>query len=289
MSSEPVYIPPLSSTPFADRKFLLPRHFVFTEMVLFSLISTLMIFAWLPAILSLFTYNTVLPSAMRAVLFLNGTAVCLILLVLFIKREIRSVEYIINDEVIVRKGLTNIKQVRIAEIQSVTLLKFPVTGGVIVIESARGSLTVPLILENIREFVTVLEQVCRSAKEGFRFSSVQFDDLMRAVTFAELKQQRTSAVFRPLLTLCISLLPVNVFVGAVFWDMSIVPLMLWAIAGPLYPIAFYSVTSGFISLKERQLSVEASSLRVANVYGVSGILIGSVYLISGIVFKAFIP
>jgi hypothetical protein len=292
MSSTNSYLPPQSSTPFADQRFKLPRHFVFIEMVLFSLISTLMIFAWLPAILSIFTYNMVLPSALRAALFLNVTAVCLILLILFMKRELRSVEFIINDEVVVRKGLTSLRQIRIAAIQTVSFVKFPVTGGVIVIETSRGSLTVPLMLADITRFVTILEHVCRHSEGTFRFSSTQFNDLMRIAKRTEDKQKRASAMFGPLLSISITLLPVNVFVGAVFWDMSIVPLMMWSITGPLFPIVFYSVTNGILLVSEKRRegsgSVVDQHLQVVRVYGVSGYMFGSLYLISGIMFKALV-
>jgi len=63
---------------------------------------------------------------------------------------------------------------------------------------------------------------------------------------------------------------------------------LWAITGPLFPIAFYSVTSGVISLKTRRLSAESAPLQVSNIYGVGSIIIGSIYFISGIVFRALI-
>lgn len=292
MNSPNSSLPPQSSTPFADQRFKLPRHFVFIEMVLFSLISTLMIFAWLPAILSIFTYNTVLPSALRAALFLNVTAVSLVLLILFMKRELRSVEFIINDEVIVRKGLTSLRQIRVSAIQTITMLKFPVTGGVIVIETPGGSLTVPLMLANISRFVTVLEQVCRHSEGAFRFSSTQLDDLMRIAKRTENRQQRASTMFGPLLSICITLLPVNVFVGAVFWDMSIVPLMMWSITGPLFPIVFYSLTSAVLIAGEKRREASKDSvdqhMQVVRVYGVAGYVLGSLYLLSGIMFKALV-
>ena len=113
------------------RCYRLPERFVYLELTVILLLSALVIFAWVPALLSIFRYGSVLPSAMRAAIFLNITAASLLLVHLFVKREIRRVQFILTGEYLAHKTTLYLKRVRLADIRSVNLLRLPAGHGML--------------------------------------------------------------------------------------------------------------------------------------------------------------
>jgi hypothetical protein len=98
-----------------------------------------------------------------------------------------------------------------------------------------------------------------------------------------------TVVYRPLLTLSIFMLPVNVLIGAVFWNMSILPLMLWAVSGPFFPLFSYAVADILIRRRPTQPDFEvALSQDDLRIVIRSGFVFFLLYLVSGIVYKAYI-
>ena len=216
----------------------LPKRFLYAELMLLSLISALMILAWIPAVLSLITYGSLLASALRAAVFLNLTAVTLILLVLFVKRELRRFIFFMTDEHLGVGTPSRNRKIRLAAVESVSLLRFPLGGGVVIIESGDGSLTIPLIFENCYDLFTGLREVLNRNKPDIS-TATDWETIRRACSLSEMAAHRAEKVFTTILTACIAMLPVGFLVGAVYWNMSVVPLMLWSIIGPLFPIAAY--------------------------------------------------
>lgn len=266
-----------------------PRHFLYFELLLFSLISTLMIFAWIPALMSLITYSMVLPSAVRAAIFLNITAVALLLFVFFIKREMRNAVFLLTDEFLVQKGAYRTRKIRLAAIRKVSLIRFPVTGGAMVLECDHGVLAVPLLLLGVHNLAERLERFCASAAHGCSTDEKTWRRIHEICSTSHAVNRRTAVVFRPLLTLSVFMLPVNVIVGAGFWDMSILPLMLWAVSGPLFPGGAYAVADILMRRRgRRDFSAAAVSSEEQRTIARSALLFFLLYLAAGIIYKACI-
>ena len=267
-----------------------PRHFLYTDMLFFSLVSGLAIFAWIPALLSLFTYGAIISSALRAAIFMNFTAGCLILSLIFIKRELRQYRFVLSDRSLTRKGLNRERSVSLNAIREVLFIRLPGSGGMILVESDTEKIRIPLFVDNIGDLVSRLEHICKTVVP----SCSTGEDTWRTIKFFsgkyEMVSTRVRRVFRPLMTLCIAMLPISTFVGVLFWNMSIVPLLLWGIISPFFPMAAYA--AGDIILRiftpTEVRNRESISDNEKAVFVRSGLFFLILYLITGIVIKALI-
>ncbi|MBN1576606.1 MAG: hypothetical protein JW913_08645 [Chitinispirillaceae bacterium] len=278
--------------PSRPRSYPLPRRFVYLELIVISLISALVIFAWVPAILSIFRYGTVLASALRAAIFLNITAVSLLLFHLFVKNEQRRVQFILTDEFLAYKSALGVKKIRLDDIHSVSLIRFPVSCGVMEVKSGQGTINVPLILQNISDLTELMEEACGRVAGVRSVPQATWRRIHLLSAIADDAARRASAVFRPLLITSLAMLPAAVFIGAVYWDMSIIPLMLWSMAGLIVPLCVYATADIIIRVRGTQeLDGQVprhGSIDEKKVYAWSGFAFFLLYLIAGIVYKALV-
>lgn len=269
----------------------LPQRFVYLELLVFLLIATLLIFAWLPAVLSIFRYGTILPSALRAAIFLNVTAFSLLIFHLFVRREMRRVQFILTDELLVHKTSLRIKKIPLAGIRSVVMIGFPVIGGVLIVNSVEGSITIPLILQKTGDLIFRFEGACRDMAAACSVPEATWRKIRLTGQLSESAGRRSSAVFKPLFITSVVVLPVSVFIGAVYWDMSIIPLMLWSVAGSTVPLCAYAASDIIIRLHEAGNgdghATPNARIDEKRVYAWSGLLFLMIYLFAGIIFKAF--
>ncbi len=281
------------------RVYLLPRHFVYGEVILFSLIVFLAVFAWIPVILSFFTFGTILASALRTVIYLTVTAVSLLLFVFFIKREMRTMQFVLTDEHLMRTTFAGSKKIRLAAVQSVSLIRFPVNNGMMVVDSGQGTITVPLILQQISDLTMRIETICAAGATACPADAATWQKIHQLGRLSERAARRSSAAFKPLLITVVSLLPVSAFIGTVFWNMSIIPLMLWSLAGPVFPLCAFAAADFRIRLRDARYARHAQKNGYEMTYGItdedkrdyarSGLFFFSLYLIGGIMYKALVP
>lgn len=228
----------------------LPHRFLYIEVLLVSLLSTLLLFAWIPALFSFFSYGIIFSSALRAGVFLNLTAVALLFLSAFIKREIKAISYMIDETYLVRRSSSKQMRIALAAITKVSLVKFPLGGGVLFIEGKGAMMLLPLMLVNCNILITKLEAACHNnscCKDMHIWNEVH-----ALCTLMDILQHQSIRYFRPILLLCILLLPINFITGAFFWDMRVIPLVLWTITGPLFPFIGYAISDGLIRFKIRR-------------------------------------
>ena len=231
----------------------LPRRFLYPELLVYSLICTLMLVAWIPAIISIITYGSVFKSAVRAAFFLNLTAGTLIVSVLFVKKELRRIRFIVTEDTLGFQSASRGRKINISTISSCSLLRFPLGGGILVIDGTDGSLSIPLIIEHCTDLASRLREYHTSGSSGAS-SPTDWESILRTCRLTEITINRSQRVFLPLLTICFAALPVNMFVGAVYWDMSLVPLILWAVVGALVPLATYAGADVILRLQASRRS-----------------------------------
>jgi hypothetical protein len=267
-----------------------PRRFLYAEVILFSLISTLMIFAWMPAFMSLVTYGSILGSALRAAIFLNITAVTLILFVAFIKRELRRLRFVLSDEQLIFQTSSREKKLRLSTIASVSLVRFPLGGGIMVIESGDGQLSIPLIIKNSADLVTRLREYCATRNQEVA-TGTHWDRIGIACSLSAIASDRDRKVFGIVLPACIFMLPLNVLVGAIYWNMSIVPLMIWSVAGPFFPFAAFACADLLLRITTARHFRAPQHTNLPDedrVLARSGVLFFILFMVSAIAFKALV-
>ncbi|MBN1759228.1 MAG: hypothetical protein JW863_12960 [Chitinispirillaceae bacterium] len=273
------------------RTYPLPRRFLYAELLIYSLIGTLLLVAWIPAILSIITYGSVFKSALRAAFFLNLTASTLIVFVLFVKKELRRVKFVITEEYLGFQSASRGKKIRIATISSFSMLRFPLGGGVLIVDSADGTLSIPLMIERCSDLVSRLREYHTAGISDETLSN-DWESILRTCRLTETTTERSLRVFRSLYTTCIVALPLNMIIGAVYWDMSIVPLILWAIAGALFPLATYGSADIILRLQTSRLSKKnlplpdaSDELRIFSRAGLAGLLL---FLVCGILYRTIV-
>lgn len=272
--------------------FSYPGRFLYGEVVLFSLVSTLMIFAWIPALISLFTYGAVVASALRAAVFLNITAVALMLLFFFVKGELRATRFILTDSAIARKTSTKVQRIPFSGVTGVSLLTYPFGGGVLSIESRETTMVIPLLVQPVDLLVHKLELICSSCAIGCAVEPDLWKRVHAEARLSKFIAGRSENFFTPVLTLCISMLPFHIFTGAFFWDIGVIPLAIWTVAGPIIPLAGYAAADIVVrrmARKKTDTPLFASMPEIADtVFVRAGYITLCGYLLAAIFFKTLV-
>jgi len=268
--------------------FRFPDRFIYGEVVLFSLVSALLIFAWIPALISFFSYGSVVASAMRAALFLNITAIALILLFFFIKGEIRATQFLVGDATITKKTSTKVTKIPFAAVTGVSLLRYPFGGGVVSIESRDVTMIIPLLVQPVGLLVKRLELLSSNSGSCTVEPGV-WKKIHATARLSKLVAEQSGRFFGPMLTLCITMLPLHIFTGAFFWDMSVISLAVWTILGPLFPLAGYAAADLFIRYATSKKPPETSTAALHSAAEVIFVRVGYItlccYCMAAIIYK----
>lgn len=281
------------SAPGYSRVYRLPQHPVYLEAVVFAVICALCIFALIPALISFLNYGTVLPSAKRAAFFLCLTALLVRILEMVIKRELGRVRFVLTEEALIRETSLRRRVLRFSAVDKLLFVSFPPAGGIVVLQGGGGqSLTVPLTLEHVDDLTRRIEALVPVAVGG---ESGERADLWhrvhRGCAAAEAGRRRASVMRKPLLEAVTMIVAVNFLVGAIYWNMPVVPLLLWVVAGPLFPIAGYAGSDLFMKIRDRGRitpgNVKGLSFDEQRTVAVAAMLCTAVYLVAGILCRAF--
>ncbi|MBN1308156.1 MAG: hypothetical protein JXA18_09590 [Chitinispirillaceae bacterium] len=211
---------------------------------------------------------------------------------LLVKNKQRQVQFILTDEFIVYRSSLGVKKLRLADIQSVSLIRFPAYCGVMRVESGQDAITIPLLLQNIGDLAARMEKACSQIAGVCSVPQATWRSIHLISAIAEDASRRASAVFKPMLFTSLAMLPSALFIGAVYWDMSIIPLLLWSMAGLVVPLCFYATADIFIRFRRAKECYDHAprygSIDEKRVYAWSGIAFFLLYLIAGIVYKALV-
>lgn len=270
----------------AELVFTLPDKFIYFELISFSLIIFLIVIGWVPPIFSFLQYGNVFPSAWRALLFLNFTAIMVLLAYLFLKRDLKNTIYLFTDEYIIFKSLFTFKKIAFSEIKKISFFPFPLSKGFISIDAETQVIVIPLSLKNITSAVYRLEQI--AIEFSIPLSNYKWSELYTRAQFSEYHQKRASFLFQYLLMASIIMLLFDFFVGAIFWDMSLIPLMLWSLSGPVLPIFGYAISDLIIRLKVEKRKRIMEEVEEKRIYVWCGIGVFCLYLVISILYNGLI-
>ncbi|MCX7727662.1 MAG: hypothetical protein N2053_12545 [Chitinispirillaceae bacterium] len=266
--------------------FTLPEKHIYVEAISFSLVTSLIIIGWIPAIFSFLQYEEIIPSAWRALIFLNFTALMIFCAYLFLKKGLKKTVYVFTDEYIIFKSLFTLKEIYLGEIKKISFFPLPLSKGFISIEGEKEVIVIPLSLKNITSLVYRLEQI--AIEFSIPLSNYNWNELRIKAQFSEYHQNRASFIFKPLITTSILMLPFNFFVGAIFWDMSLIPLMLWSLTGSLMPILSYAISDLIINIRVEKRKKIIEDAEEKRIYVWCGIGVFCFYLFFSIIYNAII-
>jgi hypothetical protein len=111
--------------------------------------------------------------------------------------------------------------------------------------------------------------------------------LLEDITVFQNSYDRLKPAFYPLIGISISIFFINILIASIIWDLALIPLLLWSITGAYFPIIAYAIADWNINRKIKMTGQGKYAYDFDVEYLFSGLLIFTLYLITGILFKAF--
>lgn len=265
-----------------------PERFLYSEIILLLLFCTMLIFSWVPLLLAWSASGEILQSAVRAVLFLNIAAVALLILLQRTKKRLTKSSFSLVPHALLQQSPGVHKEINFANVTSITLLRFPFTGGMLVVESATVAIQVPLLLCEIDDLARKLIHGCALEHARFTVQPIK-EHLLEICSRVEANNKRAERNFRQLSSLCFRMLPLNLVIGAFLWNMSLLPLVAWMVTGPLFPLGAYAAVDNVLRSKLRRKQISGFSGETDALERTLQVRIGffaaCLYLVTGICFR----
>ncbi|HEX3020272.1 MAG TPA: hypothetical protein VHP36_08210 [Chitinispirillaceae bacterium] len=266
--------------------FRLQPRFLYLEMIFFCVIASFCIISWFPPIFSLLAYETILQSAVNASVLLNITALIFFLLYKFTKNELRRFCIIITDDQIVKKGFSGTNAIRFSDITGLDYIRVPALRGFLKISTADSVLKIPMYIEHPTLFLTSLQS--RLNDYSIISANIVGPQLREDVSVFQDSCQRSRRSFLPLIFISLFMFCFNTLIAVQFWDLALIPVLLFAITGLFLPLFAYYIADIKISRSVRNL-LRTDSAEIYNSgmeYLHCGLIIFILYLFIGILFKA---
>jgi hypothetical protein len=266
--------------------FRLQPRFIYLELLFLYAIASICIISWFPPIFSLLAFEEILRSAINASLLLNLTAFVIFLLYRFIKDEIRHISVIITDDHVIIKGFSRTTSVRISDIINVQYVRIPVIRGFLKLSTSDNVMKIPLLIEHTMTFITSLQ--CRLNKNPNVSASINDKRLYEDVKVFQDSYQRSLRAFSPLILISLFMFFFNTIIAVEFWELALIPTLLFAMTGLIFPTIGYYIADVKINHSVRNLlRSDTAQMHNSNMeYLYSGFLIFILYLFIGIFFKA---
>jgi len=268
-----------------------PERLLYIEVILFSLISTFMIFAWIPLLISFFTYGKIIMPTVRIMIFVNITVIALMMLFFFFKRELKKTEFFLNGDYLCRRNSSGIVKLPLGSLNAVSMIHYPFGSGAVLFESGGGTLVVPLLLRQAEMLFSKLEAACLSASAG-QYNARLWKRIHVTEQLSSLVDKRSRRYIGRVLGLCISMLPLNIAIGAFFWDMALIPLAVWTVSGPLFPLVGYAAADIFIRHREHAALDASRGVLAAGTeekaLARSGWVMAILYMVTGILYRMIV-
>lgn len=265
------------------------KRFVYIEAPLYSLIGSLLIISWFPAIIGYFAYGLIYPSTIRFGIFFDITASVLIAIILFVKNDLKNNLFILTENAIILKAPGKLitlfydhinlckhvqtsfsEQVQITSSDKTILLPFSING----MHDLLLNLHEQLILNNKTE---TLDEPCPGSM----------------LTSAQLRKHayhREKKAFPTIILATFFLTFFNIFIAYKYWGLEIIPVLMWAIIGFLIPLNSFALAESLINGQIKKLQIQSSIKQLEetfhSMYLLSGLLFLMLYLAAGIYFKS---
>ncbi len=267
--------------------FRLQRRFIIFETAVVVFVSGIIVLSWIPAALSFASYGVFLDSTVKAAVYINATAVIILLFMSRIKRELHKIEYIITGDRIIIKSPYRTVAVRFSEIRSVRVSNIFPGREILKINSGNSPVRIPLFLEKNRSFLELLESELIQQGKSEAIDTAEFS---RAKNRSEIYYRDylcSLKVFYPLIGVSISLFLASILISELYWDMDLIRQLLWSVYGLFFPVSAYAFCRWHINraafknisaLPRRCVAGQKDYL----IYGFISLLI---FMISGICFR----
>ncbi len=266
--------------------FRLQPRFLYLELLFLYVIGSFCTISWFPLIFSILVYDGILRSAINASLLLNLTALIIFLLYRFIKSEMHRISFIITEDQIIKKGFSRTTSIRISDIKSLQYIRIPGIRGFLKLSTSDNVMKIPLCIEHTLAFIISLQNRLKGNPNDL--TSINDTQLFEDVKVFQDSYQRSLKAFSPLILISLVLFFFNTIVAVKFWELALIPTLLFAMIGMFLPLIGYCIADVKINHSVRNLlrSDTAEIYNSGMEYLYSGFLTFILYLLIGISFKA---
>lgn len=263
-----------------DQIFRLQQRFIYLEMLFLCTIASLCIISWFPSIFSILVYEMIIKSALKAAVFLNFTALVIFLLYKHIKKEMYQYTIMFSDDQIIKRGFFETTAIHFSEITGVKYVRLPLIKGYLEITTNSKPLIIWLYIENPAAFVSLLQ-----TKLSLNISDKYLNEDLSVFHDS---YKRSVSAFYPLTSISLLTFFINVIISIKFWDLALIPILLFAMTGLILPIIAYTIADIKLNCSIRNLLRSDSAVIPDSrmEYLFSSFLIFIFYLLLGIFFKA---
>jgi hypothetical protein len=138
-----------------------------------------------------------------------------------------------------------------------------------------------------------IEEACIETAIAATVDTAMWPQAHRRSTLTGKAVKRSSRSYQSLLTISITMLPFAVITGMFFWDLDLIPLMLWSVIAPILPLIAFATADLTLRIREERAFTAPKNDAATRVdideestFVRSGIFFAILYLIAGIVYKA---
>jgi hypothetical protein len=266
------------------------KRFIYIEAPLYSLIGTLLLLSWFPLIIGYLAYGTLYPSTIRFGIFFDITASVLITIILFVKNNLEKNIFVITDEAIIFKAPGKIRTMFFSNIN---LCKHVQTSFAehVQITSSDKTILLPFSINGIHDLLLHLNEYLIVNGKAGTLDEPSPGTMLVAARLRKHAYPREKKAFSPLLLTTFFLTFFNIFIAYKYWELEIIPVLMWAIVGFLVPLNSFALAEQFINRQVNGTNSQLSDNQIEQIlqssYLLSGILFLFLYLTAGILFKAF--
>jgi hypothetical protein len=265
------------------------KRFIYIEAPLYSLIGTLLLLSWFPAIIGYLAYGIIYPSTIRFAVFFDITASILIALIKIVKFDLKKNMFIITDESIIFKATGKLRSMFFNDIN---LCKHVQTtfAEYVQITSSDKTILLPFSINGIHDLLLHINEYLIVNGKAQTLDEPSPGSMLVAARLRQLAYLREKKAFSPLFLTTFFLTFFNIFIAYKYWELEIIPVLMWAIIGFVLPLNSFALAEQLINKQlkgtDSQFSEKKFEKSAYSFYLFSGFLFLLLYLTAGILFKA---
>jgi hypothetical protein len=240
---------------------------------------------WLPtALLLLMGYSGVYQPFLRLSIASTLTVIFFSLLAAIILNDLCNTFYIITDSSITIKRPYRTAVMHFDNIINFRYAEIPVIKGFGVITVKGVSVRLPFFINDLPEFIETLRLRLDAYGNG-KYDEKNISHFLSVAVSAERNRSRISMMCGPFYRIVMYEVFAGIIVSRVFWDMYIIPALIWTGMSLVFPVAGFAVSEIVI----RAVSVRTTaSVDTEQIYRITIVFAVAGYFIAGILFKCFI-
>jgi hypothetical protein len=241
----------------------------------------LIMLTWLLPVASLASGGVVTSYPLRLAVSMSFTLCCVLLLALFVNREIRQVRYIIAQGALTRVGSTSRRTVRFASVT--TLRRGPF--GMIELRSPESVIRIPLIVAGLPRLIDDIREGLDGAGSPVVPDGGNIDALRRRAVVNELSTARLQREFPRAWIAAQWFFVLGAAAARFLWHWPLFLAVAWALVGMVMPVAALAAADLLLSrrahaaLRTGRDPADVDEDRVLIIVGAAALL---VYLAAGI-------